>query len=171
MAKPIIQHPDPVLRQKSEEVSDPTSKEVLEIVEEMKKSLASQDDGVALSAVQIGILKRIFIVSGKVKAWINNEDEKDIKDEIEVFINPTIEKISRKTQILEEGCLSIRGTYGKVKRSEKITIKALNQNGEKITRGASGLLAQIFQHEIDHLNGVLFIDKAVDLYEDNSYKQ
>jgi peptide deformylase len=81
------------------------------------------------------------------------------------FINPVIVKKSRETQVLEEGCLSIRYLYGKVRRSKKITVRAYDENGVLFERGASGLLAQIIQHENDHLDGILFVDKAMDVEE------
>lgn len=83
-----------------------------------------------------------------------------------VFINPVIVKESREKRWMEgEGCLSVRWIYGKVRRSTKVTLKAHNERGELVERGAGGLLAHIFQHEVDHLNGILFIDKAKDLEE------
>ena len=77
-----------------------------------------------------------------------------------VFINPEITKLSRKKIWLPEGCLSVRWLYGEVSRADKTTIRAYDENGKLFIRGASGLLAQIFQHETDHLNGVLFTDTA-----------
>jgi peptide deformylase len=77
-----------------------------------------------------------------------------------VFINPVLKKVSNEKRIVEEGCLSVRWLYGKVKRGTKATVQAWDENGQKFERGGTGLLAQIFQHETDHLNGVLFIDKA-----------
>jgi len=82
-----------------------------------------------------------------------------------VFINPEIIKISKKKGSVPEGCLSVRWLYGEVKRSTNATIRAYDENGKIFTRGGGGLLAQIFQHEVDHLNGVLFIDKAKNLVE------
>jgi peptide deformylase len=82
-----------------------------------------------------------------------------------VFINPEILKLSKEKKEMEEGCLSVRWLYGKVKRSTRVSLRAYNEKGEKIERGASGLLAQIFQHETDHLNGTLFIDKAEQVWE------
>ena len=81
----------------------------------------------------------------------------------DVFINPKVTKISKKKQTVKEGCLSVTGVFGVMTRAEKVTVEACNEKGEKFTRGASGLLAQIFQHEMDHLNGVLFTDTATDL--------
>ncbi len=77
-----------------------------------------------------------------------------------VFINPEIIKLSRKKRWAPEGCLSVRWLYGEVSRSEKATVRGFDEHGKPFMRGASGLLAQIFQHETDHLNGLLFIDKA-----------
>ena len=88
----------------------------------------------------------------------------DTKNDL-VFINPKIVKTSKNKQELEEGCLSVRYVYGKVIRPEKASIEAYDENGKKFSRGFSGLFAQIVQHETDHLNGILFIDKAKDLQE------
>jgi peptide deformylase len=82
-----------------------------------------------------------------------------------VFINPTITRLSRDKRLMEEGCLSVRWLYGTVRRSVKASIRAYNERGELVERGASGLLAQIFQHECDHLEGLLFTDKADNVWE------
>ena len=158
--KTIIQIGDETLRAKVEKVSpnEITSKKIQDIISDMKESLASQDDGVAIAAPQIGISLSIFVVSGKI---FSSEDE--VRKDDQVYINPKIIKKSRKKVPMEEGCLSVRGTFGQVNRCEKITIEAYNEKGEKITKGGSGLLAQIFQHETDHLEGILFIDKATQL--------
>lgn len=167
MSKEIVQKDAPVLRKLAKNVpsEDITSPKIQKIIQEMKDALASQDDGVAIAAPQIGYDLRIFVVSGKTFAIMNGEDEKVVKYPDVVFINPVLSKLSRKKVWMEEGCLSVRKVYGKVRRSEKATVTAYDQTGKKITRGASGLLAQIFQHETDHLDGVLFIDKAKELEE------
>ncbi len=82
-----------------------------------------------------------------------------------VFINPKIIKISKETEEMEEGCLSVRYLYGKVKRSKKAMVEAYDENGKRFKKGGSGILAQIFQHETDHLDGILFIDKATGLQD------
>lgn len=167
----IVQQDNKVLRKKSTlvEVSDIKSERIQKILTDMKKALDSQKDGVALAAPQIGVSMRIFIVSHKAfelqenskkRTAGNDNTNKDI-----VFINPEIIKLSKKKQWLEEGCLSVRWLYGSVNRSTNATIVAYNENGEKFTRGAGGLLAQMFQHEVDHLNGILFIDKAREIEE------
>ena len=83
-----------------------------------------------------------------------------------VFINPKILKLSKEREWLPEGCLSVRWLYGKTYRSKKVILTAYDEKGKKLKRGASGLLAQIFQHETDHLNGILFVDHAKDIREE-----
>lgn len=165
MTKKILQKEAPVLREICQNVPPETIKtpKIRKILEEMKEALASQDDGVALAAPQIGYPLRIFIVSKKVENMIKNIDEKDDqskKTKDVVFINPVLKKVSKERKVLEEGCLSVRYLYGRVSRGNKATIQALDENGKKFERGGVGLMAQIFQHEMDHLDGILFIDKA-----------
>lgn len=161
----IVQKDNPVLRAIASEVSqkDILSTKVKKTIDEMKKALASQDDGVAIAAPQIGVGLRIFVVSGKAISFMKGEDEKSGDYPDMVFINPKITKQSKKKKIMEEGCLSIRYLYGKVKRSDKVQIEAYDEEGNFFSRGGSGLLAQIFQHETDHLNGILFTDLATNI--------
>lgn len=158
---PIVQNGDPVLRELAQTVPimDITSPKIRKIIADMKIALASQDDGVAIAAPQIGQPLRIFVVSGAV---LSSADPKYTGGDI-VFINPELTKLSREKHDVEEGCLSVRWLYGKVKRSQKATIRGYDETGKRVLRGASGLLAQVFQHETDHLDGVLFIDKAHDV--------
>ena len=128
----------------------------------MGKILEACPDGVALAAPQVGENLRLFIVSPKA---FDDKPDKDKPGEHLVYINPRIKKNSSKMLELEDGCLSVANMYGKIKRAEKVTVEALDEKGLKFTRGGSGLLAEIFQHEIDHLDGVLFVDKAKDLRE------
>ena len=158
MATKIVQKENPVLREIAKEVpiKDITSSKIQKIISDMKKALASQDDGVAIAAPQIGVALRIFVVSGKATDIVKkSEGHPD-----EVYINPIITKISKDKKLVDEGCLSVRYLYGKTKRSTRATVEAYNEKGEKFSNGASGLIAQIFQHETDHLNGILFIDHA-----------
>ena len=138
-----------------------TSPEIKKIIADMKAALASQDDGVAIAAPQIAKPFRIFVVAGSALKMI---DETYTGGDI-TFINPEITKLSRDKHEVEEGCLSVRYLYGKIKRSKKAAVRAYDENGKRFERGASGLLAQIFQHETDHLDGVLFIDHAYDIQE------
>ncbi len=165
--KEIVQRDNPVLRLKAKEVNlkDIRSAKMRTILKDMKVALASQDDGVALAAPQIGVSSRIFIISDKIDDILSSgEKPKKGKTNL-IYINPKISKLSKEVKLLEEGCLSVRWLYGKKVRSTKATIEAYDENGKKFVRGGSGLLAQIFQHETDHLDGVLFVDDAQDLRE------
>lgn len=136
----------------------------------MKTALNREHDGVAIAASQIGVPLRIFIVSGRTFTYEENPDQESAGGHLAplvntdypdmIFINPEIAKLSRKKKWLQEGCLSVRWLYGEVPRATQATVNAYDENGKYFTRGASGLLAQIFQHEIDHLNGKLFTDTA-----------
>ena len=137
----------------SEEFSGGT---VVKILKDMRKALHGYKvDGftaVAIAAPQIGISKRIFVI----------EDQSKDRDALPtlVAINPTIVKFSKKTREAGEGCLSIPEYYGIVRRSTNVILRAQDENGKWYERGAGGLLAQIIQHEYDHLDGILFTDRA-----------
>ncbi len=154
----IISDGNPILRQKAQIVplADIKTPQIQKVISDMKAALASQSDGVGLAAPQISVPLRIFIVGKKI---FGETAEKD-----GVFINPEIIKYSKEKKWMDgEGCLSVRWVYGKVQRSTKVTIRAYDEEGRVFERGAGGLLAHIFQHEVDHLDGILFIDKAKDL--------
>lgn len=173
--KEIVQKENPVLREKAKTVPLELieSDKIKTVIKNMREALQSQEDGVAIAAPQIGESLRIFVVSGRVYHIMkkDSDETKDIKYPDEIYINPEITKISRRKHKVEEGCLSVRWLYGKVKRAEKVTVEAFDENGKKISRGGSGLMAQIFQHEVDHLDGVLFIDKAENIEEIPPEKQ
>jgi peptide deformylase len=171
----IVQNGDKVLRKISKEVpiSDITKPKIKKILKEMSEALHSQNDGVAIAAPQIGVSLRIFVVSGRIfdedfiRGTGSTKGESYIKPRHHdlVFINPVLKKISKDKKLMSEGCLSVRPIYGKVRRATKATVEAYNELGDKFTQDGSGLLAHIFQHETDHLEGILFIDKAKDLQE------
>lgn len=167
----IVQEGNPVLRQKADLIpqGDIQTPKIQDIIKDMKKALDSQDDGVAIAAPQIGVPLRIFIVSKRTFMLdsfnrpidLTRKEKASLKDL--VFINPEITKLSKSAEWMSEGCLSVRWKYGKVRRSTNANIKAYDETGTEFTRGAGGLLAQIFQHETDHLNGALFIDTAIEV--------
>lgn len=167
MKNSILQKDSPVLRQIAKEVplSEIKTDKIQNVLKDMQRALHAEEDGVAIAAPQIGQSLRIFIVSGRTLAMIRTKEDFDKVEPLEdlVFINPIIEKLSKSKSNLEEGCLSVRWLYGQVERSDKATVKAYDQTGRRFQKGAAGLLAQIFQHEIDHLDGILFIDKATDI--------
>ena len=165
--KSILQKENPILRKEAQEVplEDISSTGMQKMLSKMETTLNKKPHGVALAAPQIGVSLRVFVVSEKVF------DQEKVSKESLVYINPKILKISKKTGLIEEGCLSVEGKHGTVKRAVKVTIEAHDKNGKKFIRGATGLLSQIFQHEIDHLNGILYIDKAVELYDTKEDKK
>ncbi len=164
--KKIVQKEAPVLRKIAVPVpiEDILSPKIQTILQEMKDALASQDDGVAIAAPQIGYPFRIFVVAGKVAHITKKAKPEDVVPD-SVYINPVLTKLSKEKKVMEEGCLSVRYLYGKVRRSNKATVQAYNEHGVRFTKGGVGLLAQIFQHEVDHLEGILFTDKAKSLEE------
>ncbi len=150
-------------------------KAVRTLIADMKALLAKEEFGVALAAPQVGEAVRLFIVSGRAiaRGSRNSPDEEDIKGDApalpdQVYINPEIIKMSRGRKDKHEGCLSIRGQWGLVPRAEKTSVRAYDEHGNAFTRGAAGFLAHIFQHEMDHLDGILYTDKATEVYEEET---
>ncbi len=135
---------------------------LLELIKTMKAEAVRDHDGVALAAPQISICKRIFVIASR------SYDDKS-KWRPEVFINPEIVDNSKKMMSVQEGCLSVRGIYGRTDRYKNVTIKAYDEYGNAFTYGAGGLIAHIIQHEIDHLDGILFIDHGYEM-EEYDYK-
>jgi peptide deformylase len=151
----IITLPNPHLRQRSKKVGV-ISAEILQLIEDMKSATLDWEDsrkhevGVALAAVQVDALPRIVVVR-------NDFDDKKDRT-FQVFINPEVTKLEGKVVEDYEGCLSIKDIYGKVPRYEKVRIKATAEDGRPVRLTAEGFLARVFQHEIDHTNGIVFID-------------
>ena len=143
----IIIEPDPILRKKSttlETVDDSTRK----LLDDMLQTMYNAP-GIGLAAVQIGILKRIIVVDVSKK----EEEKKPL-----FLINPEITFQSKETSIYEEGCLSLPGHFAEIERPAKCKINYIDYHGKKVELKADGLLSTCVQHEIDHLNGILFID-------------
>lgn len=169
MKDTIVQEGDPVLRQIAKPIAkkDFGSRSLSAIIKKMKTALAKEEFGVALAAPQIGESLRMFIVAGKVFLHDDeDEGEKQPAPPDKVFINPELIRLSRKKREMSEGCLSVRGTYGTVIRHERATVRAYDENGKLFTYNGVDLVAHIFQHEVDHLDGILYIDKAEKLRDD-----
>jgi len=138
---------DEILKKKSREV-EVIDEKILELIQDMIETMHKYD-GVGLAAVQVGILKRIVVI--------------DLYEEGKtpyILINPEIVK-TKGIQTVDEGCLSFPNKFAKMERPKEVTVKALNEKGEKITIKGEDLLAQALCHEIDHLNGEVFIDKII----------
>jgi len=161
MAK-LVPYNHPALHQIATAVTDTelTDGTVEKIVKAMRAALnayaAKGFVGVAIAAPQIGVSKRIFLVA----------DQSTERAALPSFVavNPTIVKTSKKTHVVGEGCLSVPDYYGLVKRHKNVTLRAVDEAGKEFKRGAGGLLAQIIQHEVDHLDGTLFTDRALQVW-------
>jgi len=148
----ILTNPDPLLRQQSRAVDSRAigAKWFKKFIAEMAETMLTKD-GIGLAAPQVGQAIRLIVIN--------------TKDGLVAMINPEITRRSLFKEWDEEGCLSIPNTFGQVKRSKKIVCRFLNANGVAKRIAAAGLLARVIQHEIDHLDGVLFIDQAKDIHE------
>ncbi len=156
----IITLPDPRLRQRSDKISE-INTEVLDIIKKMTTFALEWEDSrpheisAALSAVQIGYMKRLIIVRSDL-------EDKSVR-EFTALINPEIVKFEGEVASDFEGCLSVVDVYGKVPRHDKIRVKALDINGNEVRFKTDGFLSRVIQHEIDHINGVVFIDHIRDI--------
>ena len=169
----ILIHPNPILRKKAQEIGIKSirSKPIQNLIEVMKEILRNSKDGVGLAAPQIGESLRLFLVSEEAEVIDKNQATQNIKQESEsmkqkkpawnyyIFINPVIKKFSAKKIDMTEGCLSVPELYGVVRRPEKIITAWYDENGKKYSRGFSKFFARVIQHETDHIDGILFIDR------------
>ena len=144
----------PVLLKKAKEISDLNNIDLKKIIYDMSETMIDSD-GIGLAAPQVHLSHRLFIFRNP-----DIEDEDKIK--VSVLINPQIEKISDDTEDDWEGCLSIPGMSGLVRRSKKIKYSGIDLHGEKVSGEAEGLYARVLQHEFDHLNGILYISRLAD---------
>ncbi|MBU0646589.1 peptide deformylase [Patescibacteria group bacterium] len=143
----IVKNPTKSLRDKSKEIplAEIKSTRVQKLIDDLIET-KNADNGIGIAAPQVGVNERLIIV--------------DLATGPAAFINPRITKGSVRKMETEEGCLSVPGIFGYVKRHRKVHVKALDREGQKVKIDAKGLEAIIFQHEIDHLDGILFIDKV-----------
>ena len=140
----IVKYPNPILRKKATEVKE-LSEEIKKLAGDMIEIMI-ESQGIGLAAPQIGESKRIIVVQ--------------MEKGPQVFINPKIIAKSKEKELMEEGCLCFPKLFLEIKRAKKVQIEAVTIAGEKVRIEAEGLLAHIFQHEVDHLDGILFIDRV-----------
>ncbi len=143
----VLQYPDPILSKKAETVGRISDKD-LRVIREMI-DIMYEEDGVGLAAPQVGISKRIIIISPRA-----------VRGEEQVYINPEIIHFSDQQEISLEGCLSVPNVSCEVRRAKKITLKALNVEGKPLLEELQNFPARVVQHEVDHLNGILLIDRV-----------
>ncbi len=148
---------DPILQKKCDEIDIKNiNREILDIIEDLKATLEF-GTGLGIAAPQIGVNKRIIVVGAK-KENIKYNDAEEIP--ITAMINPIWKKISEDTDIQYEGCMSVPVIRGKVERYKNIELTYFNENGEKIVRQVDGFFARLVQHECDHLDGIVFLEKV-----------
>lgn len=152
MVLPIVIYPDDVLRQKAVSIKTPFESSIKELVFDMLETMDDNGNALGLAAPQVGKSLRLCIIKFEGKTHI--------------LINPQIKNKSWKKEVGEEGCLSFPGKFLAIKRSAKVTVTALDKDENPIEIKASGLLARALQHEIDHLNGILFIDRVDKKYRE-----
>ena len=144
----IVTYPNPILRKKTKKVTD--FSEIEKIVKEMKE-IMEKHQGMGLSANQVGLDLSLFVAKYNQKFY--------------VVVNPKILKVSKEKKEMLEGCLSLPKILANVKRPKSVVLEALNEKGKKIKLKAKDLLARVFLHETDHLNGILMIDKTDEIYQ------
>ena len=160
MLRKILTEPDPILRKKCESL-ETVDIETKKLMDDMLETMYAAP-GIGLAAVQVGILKRLVVID------ISKEEE---KRQPLFLVNPEIIYRSKETSVYEEGCLSLPGQFAEVERPSECTIKYIDYYGKKKDLKADGLLATCIQHEIDHLNGILFIDYLSKLKKDMIIKK
>jgi peptide deformylase len=148
----IVTLPQAILRHKARKVTD-FGPDLQTLVDDMVETMR-QAPGVGLAAPQVDQSIRLIVVE------FGDEENEEIPPKLYVLVNPEITRMSQDTLVGTEGCLSIPGIVGDVERYEAVTVKGLNRHGQSMTVKAKGWLARIFQHEIDHLDGILFVDRA-----------
>lgn len=146
MERSLVIIPDPILRKKAKPISDFSDPQLRPLLSDMIR-IMKRREGVGLAAPQVGVSQRIILI--------------DQKEDPIILINPEIVKKSFRKEIDEEGCISIPNIFGIVKRYRSIAVTAFNLHGDPISFSADHLLARIIQHEIDHCDGILFIDRAI----------
>lgn len=145
MILPILEYPNEILKKRAQNIEDPKSKITRDLIFDMLETMEESGNALGLAAPQVGASVRLCIIK--------------VDGKTHILINPTITYRSWKKEVCEEGCLSFPGKFKPVKRNKKVTVKAYNRKGEKIILKADGLLSRALQHEIDHLNGILFIER------------
>jgi peptide deformylase len=153
----IVTTPDPVLRKKAHKVAD-FGPELQKLIDDMIETMR-EAPGVGLAAPQVDVSQRVIVVE------YGDDEDDEAPTKLYTLVNPEITRSSSETILGNEGCLSVLGYQGEVERSLEIIVKGLNRRGKPVKIKAKGWMARIFQHEIDHLDGVLFVDRATKVWK------
>ena len=160
----IVTLPDPVLRRKARTVTN-FDKNLQTLIDDMIETMRDAP-GVGLAAPQVGVSERVIVVEYAEPEEVEEGEEPiEVEPKLYVMVNPEIVKATPETVIGVEGCLSVPLLVGEVERAEEVRIKGFNRRGQPMKLKADGWLARIFQHEIDHLNGVVFTDLATQIWQ------
>jgi len=166
----VITIGDPRLREPSDEIAEITP-EIEQLIDDMIETM-HEADGIGLAAVQVGEMQRIILVElPEMEPEMEMEDSEEGEEiepiqgqgELYIVLNPRIVRESKETEVGIEGCLSVPGYVGEVERAVQVTVRGRDRHGKKFRLRPHGLLARVFQHEIDHCNGVLYVDKLTDV--------
>jgi peptide deformylase len=155
--KTIITVPNALLRKKAAKVTN-FDKNLKKLIDDMVETMRDAP-GVGLAAPQIGILEQVIVVE------FGDEEDEEVPPKLYAVVNPEIVRASEETVFGVEGCLSVPGIVGDVERAHSVVVRGQNRNGKKVKYKLSGWVARIFQHEIDHLSGVLFTDRAERIWQ------
>ncbi len=155
--RPIVTVPHPVLRRKAQPVKD-FGPELQRLIDDMIETMRAAP-GVGLAAPQVNVPLRVIVVE------FGDEEDESVPPRLWAVVNPEIVRQSRETEVGTEGCLSIPGILGEVERPVAITVRGQNRHGQPVKYKLRGWVARIFQHEIDHLNGILFTDRATKVWQ------
>jgi peptide deformylase len=154
----IVTLPDPVLRRKARPVTR-FDRELRTLIDDMIETMRAAP-GVGLAAPQVGVSLRVIVVE-----YAEDEEKEDAPKKLYVMVNPEIKVVSEETEEGIEGCLSVPGWQGEVERGLRVTVKGQTRRGQPMKVKAKGWMARIFQHEIDHINGVVFTDRATKIWK------
>jgi peptide deformylase len=154
----IVALPDPVLRRKAKPITT-FDANLQALIDDMIETMRDAP-GVGLAAPQVGVSQRLIVVE-----YLENDEDEESPKKLFVVVNPEIKEMSTETEPGLEGCLSIPGLHGEVERSLAVTIKGRTRHGQPVKIKAKGWLARIFQHEIDHLEGIVFTDRATKVWK------
>jgi len=160
----IVTTPDPVLRRKARPVTN-FDKDLQTLIDDMIETMR-EAPGVGLAAPQVGVSQRVIVVEyAEPEEVEEGQEPMEVEPKLYAMLNPEIVKASPETVMGVEGCLSVPVLVGEVERAEEVRIRGLNRHGQPMKLKVDGWLARIFQHEIDHLNGVLFTDLATQIWQ------
>ena len=156
-AREVIHVPHPTLRKKAAKVTD-FNQDLQTLIDDMITTL-QEESGAGLAAPQVNISQQVILVE------YGNEDDVHIPPTLYVTVNPRITRFSQETVLGVEGCLSIPGLMGEVERAQEIIVEGQNRRGDPVKMKLNGWTARIFQHEVDHLNGILYTDHTTNVWE------